>query len=133
MCVRGVISWEGAVSPLSRVVEIVHIYIKMRVTQTYSFFSINGTVQLNLCLLLYVDDFNILIIWMQGLHSLVAQMVKNLPAVWEAWVQSLGWEVSLEEGMAIHPNILAWRIPMDRGAWWAAVHGVAKSQTWLSD
>ena len=111
MCVRGVISWEGAVSPLSRVVEIVHIYIKMRVTQTYSFFSINGTVQLNLCLLLYVDDFNILIIWMQGLHSLVAQMVKNLPAVWEAWVQSLGWEVSLEEGMVTHSSILAWRIP----------------------
>ena len=74
-------SWEGAISPLSRVVEIVYIYIKMRVTQTHSFFSINGTVQLNLCLLLYVDDFNILIIWMQWLYSLVAQMVKNLSAM----------------------------------------------------
>ena len=45
--------------------------------------------------------------------SLVAQMVKNLPAMWETWVQSLGWEDSLEEGTANHPSILAWRIPMD--------------------
>ena len=54
--------------------------------------------------------------------SLVAQMIKNLPAMWETRVQSLGWEDSLEEGMATHSSILAWRIPMDRGAWWAAVH-----------
>ena len=60
-------------------------------------------------------------------------MVKNLPAVWEAWVQSLGWEDFLEEGMTTHSSILAWRIPMDRGAWRATVHGVAKSQTRLSD
>ena len=38
-------------------------------------------------------------------------MVKNLPAVWEIWVQSLGWEDSLEEGMATHSSILAWRLP----------------------
>ena len=44
-------------------------------------------------------------------HSLVAQMVKNLPAMWETWVQSLGWEDPLEEGMATHSSILAWRIP----------------------
>ena len=61
--------------------------------------------------------------------TLVAQMVKNLPAMWETWVQSLGWEDSLEEGMATHCSILAWRIPMDRGAWRATVHGVAKSWT----
>ena len=48
--------------------------------------------------------------------SLVAQLVKNLPAMWETWVQSLGWEDPLEEGMATHLSILAWRIPMDRGA-----------------
>ena len=54
---------------------------------------------------------------------------KNPPAMPEAWVQSLGWEDPLEEGMAIHSSILAWRIPMDRGAWWALVHVVAKSQT----
>ena len=41
----------------------------------------------------------------------------------------LGWEDPLEKGMATHSSILAWRIPMDRGAWRAAVHGVAKSQT----
>ena len=44
-------------------------------------------------------------------------------------VQSLGQEDPLEEGMATHSSILAWRIPMDRGAWWATVYGVAKSQT----
>ena len=57
---------------------------------------------------------------------LVAQVVKNLPAVWETWVRSLGWEDPLEEGMATHSSILAWRILMDRGAWWATVvHGVS--------
>ena len=60
--------------------------------------------------------------------SLVAQMVKNLPGMWETWVRSLGWEDSLEEGMATHSNI-SWRILMDRGAWWATVHGVTKSWT----
>ena len=51
--------------------------------------------------------------------SLVAQLVKNLPAMQETWGQSLGWEGLLEKGMATHSSILAWRIPMDRGAWWA--------------
>ena len=45
-------------------------------------------------------------------HSLVAQMVKNPSAVLEAWVRSLGWEDPLEEVMATHSSILAWRIPM---------------------
>ena len=57
------------------------------------------------------------------------QTVKNLPAMWETWVPSLGWEDPLEEGMTTHCSILAWRVPMDRGAWWATVHGVTKSQT----
>ena len=61
--------------------------------------------------------------------SLVAQMVKNPPAMWETWVRSLGQEDPLEEGMATHSSVLAWRILMDRGAWRATVHGVAKSQT----
>ena len=61
--------------------------------------------------------------------KMVAQMVKNPPAMRETWVRFLGWEDPLEEGMAIHSSILAWRIPKDRGAWQAAVHGVAKSQT----
>ena len=46
--------------------------------------------------------------------SLVAQLVKNLPAMGETWVRSLGWEDPLEEGMATHSNIVAWRISMDR-------------------
>ena len=64
--------------------------------------------------------------------SLVAQIVKNPPAMQETWVQCLGWEDPLEEGMATHSSI-AWRVPMDRGVWWAIVHGVAKSWTQLSD
>ena len=59
----------------------------------------------------------------------MAQMVKNPSATQETRVQSLGWEDPLEEGMATHSSILTWRIPMDRGAWQASVHGVAKSQT----
>ena len=42
--------------------------------------------------------------------SLMAQLVKNLPAVWETWVRSLGWEDPLERGKATHSSILAWRI-----------------------
>ena len=58
----------------------------------------------------------------------MAQTVKNPPEMQETWIQSLGWEDPLEEGMATHSSVLAWRIPMDRGAWQAAVHGVTKSQ-----
>ena len=65
--------------------------------------------------------------------SLVAQMVKNPPAKWETWVRFLGWVDPLEEGVAPHSSILAWRIPMDRGAWQATVHGVSKSRTRLSN
>ena len=59
-------------------------------------------------------------------------MVKNPPAnttTQEMRVPSWGREDPLEEGMVTHSSVLAWRIPMDRGAWQAAVHGVAKSQT----
>jgi len=57
----------------------------------------------------------------------VAQLVKNPPAMWETWVRRLDWEDPLEKGMATHSSILAWRILMDRGAWWGTVHGVAAS------
>ena len=67
------------------------------------------------------------------ISPLVAQLVKNLPAMQEIWVRSLGWEDPLEEGMATHSSVLAWRTPMDRGAWQATVHGVTKSRTQLSD
>ena len=43
--------------------------------------------------------------------SLVAQTVKNLPSMWETWVQSLGWEDPLEKGMATYSSIIAWKIP----------------------
>ena len=49
----------------------------------------------------------------------MAQTVKNPPAVLEIWVRSLGWEDPLEEDMGIDSSFLAWRIPMDRGAWGA--------------
>ena len=61
--------------------------------------------------------------------SVVAHRVKNLPAMQETWVRSLGQEDPLEEGMATHSSILARRIPVDRGAWWAIVHVVSKSRT----
>ena len=59
--------------------------------------------------------------------SLVAQLVKNLPAVRETWGQYLGWEDPLEKGKATHSNILAWRIP------WTVVHVATKSWTRLSN
>ena len=63
--------------------------------------------------------------------SLVAQTVKCLPTMRETRVRSLGREDPLQEGMATHSNILACRIPMDRGAWQTTVHGVTKSRTRL--
>ena len=61
--------------------------------------------------------------------SLVAQTVKTTPAMQENWVQSLGWEDSREEGLVTLSSILAYRIPKDRGAWWATVHGIEESDT----
>ena len=52
--------------------------------------------------------------------SLVTQLVKNMPAMWETWVQSLGWEDSLEKRKATHSIILAWRIR------WTGVHGLQR-------
>ena len=63
----------------------------------------------------------------------MAQMAKNLHAIRETWDHSLHWEDPLEEGMAVHSSILAWRILMDRGAWWATIYRVAKSQIRLSN
>ena len=60
-------------------------------------------------------------------------MVENLPAIQETWVRCLSWEDPLEEGMATHFSILAWRIPIDRGAWWATDHRVTKNWTRLSN
>ena len=63
-----------------------------------------------------------------SLKKMVAQLVKNPPAMWETWLWSLGWDVPPEKRKATYSSILAWRIPMDRGALWATVPGVAKSQ-----
>ena len=62
--------------------------------------------------------------------SLVSQTVKNPPAMQQTWVQFPSWEDPLKESMATHSSILVWRIPTDRGAWQATVHGVSKSRTW---
>ena len=58
--------------------------------------------------------------------SLVAQLVKNLLAVWETWIRFLGWEDPLEKGKATRSSILVWEIPMERGAWQATVHGLQR-------
>ena len=59
-------------------------------------------------------------------------MVKNLPAMQDTWVQSLGWEDTLEKRMTAHSCILAWRIPWTE-EFEELVHGVTKSQTRLSN
>ena len=60
--------------------------------------------------------------------SFVAQLVKNLPAMQETWIRSLGWEDPLKKGKATHSRILAWRIP-----WTVLVRGIKKNQTRLSN
>ena len=63
----------------------------------------------------------------------MVQIVKNPSAMQETCVQSLGWEDPLEEVIATDSSIRAWRILMDREAWWAIVHGVTKSRTRLNN
>ena len=80
-----------------------------------------------------IKSFKLHIIVLYLRASLMAQTVKNLPAVQETWVWSLGWEEALGGG---HGNPLQYSClenPMDRGIWQATVHGVAKSRTWLRD
>ena len=62
--------------------------------------------------------------WLSGKESLARQ---------ETHIRSLGWEYPPEKEMATHSSILAWRVPMDRGAWQATVHGISKSGTRLSN
>ena len=63
----------------------------------------------------------------------MAQIVKNLPAMQETWVQSLGWEDPLEKEMAIHSSISCLENPMDRGSWQAIAHGVTNNLIRLRD
>ena len=74
-------------------------------------------------------DMDLIRSFIEFYEDLVAQTVKNPPAMGETWVQSLGWEDPLEEVTATHSSILALRIPMDRGASHAIFHTIAKSQT----
>ena len=85
--------------------------------QCWLFFSLIFTmVNYQLSIIFISDIFLFSVTFLQGV-SLVAQTVKNLPAMWGTWVWSLGWEDPLEECMATHSSILAWKIPMDRGPW----------------
>ena len=61
----------------------------------------------------------------------MAQTVRRVPTIRETWVLSLVQEDSLEKEMATHSSTLAWKNPMDGGAWWAAIYGVAQSRTRL--
>ena len=70
--------------------------------------------------------------WGPRVQSLVTKTVKNLPAIQETWVQSLHWEDPLKKRKSTHSSILAWRISWTEEPG-AAVHGIAKSQTRLSD
>ena len=63
--------------------------------------------------------------------SLVSQRVRHQPVMWETRVRSLGGEDDLKKEIATHSSIVALENPMGREAWWATVHGVAKSQTGL--
>ena len=65
--------------------------------------------------------------------SLVAQLVKNLPAMQETWVWSLCWEDPLGKGNATHPSILAWKIPWTEESGGLESMGFTKTQIWLSD
>ena len=77
----------------------------------------------------HVLTWHIFTIW----ASLVAQWYRVHLPMTETWVWSLGWEDPLEKGTATHCSILAWRISIHREAWQATVHGISKTQTWLSD
>ena len=91
------------------------------VLKRFFFFSL--TVSIKFCQMLF---------WVSW-ASLVAQRLKRLPAMWETRVRPLGWEDSPGEGNGNPLQYSCLENPMDGGAWWATVHGVAKSQTRLSD
>ena len=86
----------------------------------FSAISTPGVVILNFCLLIFtvsVIPIGCISLYLLNRPSLVAQLVNNLPAMWETWVRSLGWEDPVEKGKATHYSILAWRIPSDSSQW----------------
>ena len=82
-----------------------HLYNLLSICLYLSFISTYLVIYLSYSLL------KILKVYYTVVPSLVAQTVKNLPAMQETWVWSLGWEEPLEKGMATHSSLLAWRIP----------------------
>ena len=66
--------------------------------------------------------------WASLVAQLVAQLVKNPPVMWETWVQSLGWEDSLEKGVATHSSYSCLENLIDRRTWWATVHGILQAR-----
>ena len=73
--------------------------------------------------------FDYIYFYMVQWASLVAQLVKNLPVMQETLLQFLSQEDPLEKGLDTHSSILAWRIPMDKGGWWASAWGYKESDT----
>ena len=76
-----------------------------------------------------LTNFNLTVVVNHEWASLVAQMVKNPPAMQETWVQSLGWEDPLEKGMSSQLQYSCLKSPLDSGAWRASTHGVTKNRT----
>ena len=104
-------SWLGA--------QLLHLHSRIQTAEAAAKWNVSwkkekGTLQ---GLTLVTKCFSWILSFPTHWASLVAQTVKNLPVMQKTWVQSLGWEDALEKEMAIHSNILPWRIPMDRGAW----------------
>ena len=90
-------------------------------------------VQTNSCMcVIFYSLQNAGVLHLSKTKSLVAQMVKRLPTMWETWVRFLGWEELLEKEMATHSNTLAWKILWKEEPG-RLVHGVTKSRTRLSD
>ena len=79
-----------------------------------------------------VQNVQVAVLTFSSVASLVGQRVKRLPAMWEAWIWSPGWEDPLEKEMATHSSILAWKIPRMEEPRRLQVHGIAKSRTRLS-
>ena len=123
-------------------IKSLYILLKVLIIIKYWIFSNAFTVSIEMIVWFFYPSFLLIFTTLLCIHygaSLVAQWGNNLPAkqetaaIQETWFWSLVQEVSLEKEMATHCSILAWENPMDRGAWQATVHRVAKNRTWLSN
>ena len=102
-------------------------------TGDYSYFMqkaiLSSSLHLTSVAHLLISSLHFVYLWIHSWASLVAQMVKNPPARWETWVRSLGWEDPLEEGMATHSSVRAWRIPRTKEPGDLQSMGVTKCQS----